>query len=179
MGCPCWQPVNISCLYEISFVSQRISRCFTQARLASASWPSSPRLPVFRSRRHAHGRGGGHRFRSGIARCHRLGIALWRGSSIRRALQDGSYKFNRLRLAPVPKASGGYRIIAIPTVRDRLLQRVLLRGLEADSDLTRVRPLLTGLPRGARWQMHNAPHLLSEKIGSGYFRRTSLSFSIK
>ena len=39
--------------------------------------------------------------------------------------------------------------------------------------------MLTGLPRGARWQMHNAPHLLSEKIGSGYFRRTSLSFSIK
>jgi len=53
-------------------------------------------------------------------------------ANIRIALQQGNYRFNRLRFAPIQKPSGDYRIIAIPTVRDRLLQRTLLRHLEAD-----------------------------------------------
>jgi RNA-directed DNA polymerase len=67
---------------------------------------------------------------------------------IRRALQDGSYTFNRLRLAPVPKPSGGYRIIAIPTVRDRLVQRALLRGLEADPRFKASSPVAYGFTKG-------------------------------
>lgn len=51
---------------------------------------------------------------------------------IRRELQQGRYRFRTLRAAPVPKANGGERIIAIPTVRDRLIQRVALAHLEKD-----------------------------------------------
>ncbi|MFN3523963.1 MAG: reverse transcriptase domain-containing protein [Phenylobacterium sp.] len=52
---------------------------------------------------------------------------------IRQEIRADSYSFNRLRLARVLKDSGGYRILAIPTVRDRLVQRAILRHLEADS----------------------------------------------
>ncbi|MBL8560042.1 MAG: hypothetical protein JNM47_15060 [Hyphomonadaceae bacterium] len=45
-------------------------------------------------------------------------------------LREGRFAFRQLRVAPVPKPSGGDRIIAIPTVRDRLVQRCLLRHLE-------------------------------------------------
>ncbi len=51
---------------------------------------------------------------------------------IRQEIRAGTYRFNRLRLAPLPKDCGAYRILAIPTVRDRLVQRALLRHLEAD-----------------------------------------------
>lgn len=51
---------------------------------------------------------------------------------IREDVHAGIFRFSRLRLARVLKDSGGYRILAIPTVRDRLLQRALLRHLEAD-----------------------------------------------
>ncbi|MGJ4854850.1 reverse transcriptase domain-containing protein [Labrys sp. La1] len=51
---------------------------------------------------------------------------------IRAELRSGSFSFSKLRLAPVPKNSGGFRIISVPTVRDRLLQRVLLAHLEND-----------------------------------------------
>ena len=50
---------------------------------------------------------------------------------MRNAIRTGIYRFSRLRGAPVPKATLGYRIIAVPTVRDRLLQRAILRHLEA------------------------------------------------
>lgn len=51
---------------------------------------------------------------------------------IRQEVRAASFRFNRLRLARVMKDSGGYRILAIPTVRDRLVQRAILRHLEAD-----------------------------------------------
>lgn len=51
---------------------------------------------------------------------------------IRQEIRTDSYRFNRLRVARVLKESGGYRILAIPTVRDRLVQRAILRHLEAD-----------------------------------------------
>jgi RNA-directed DNA polymerase len=69
-------------------------------------------------------------------------------ADMRHALQGGSYKFSRLRFAPVPKPSGGYRIIAIPTVRDRLLQRTLLRSLEEDSRFNANSPIAYGFTRG-------------------------------
>jgi RNA-directed DNA polymerase len=51
--------------------------------------------------------------------------------NIQADLRAGRYAFSPLRLAPVAKPSGGFRIIAVPTVRDRLLQRAILRYLEA------------------------------------------------
>ena len=51
---------------------------------------------------------------------------------VRQEIRADSYRFNRLRLARVLKESGGYRILAIPTVRDRLVQRAILRHLEAN-----------------------------------------------
>lgn len=52
---------------------------------------------------------------------------------LRQEIRAGTFRFSRLRLARVLKDSGGYRILAIPTVRDRLVQRAVLRHLEADS----------------------------------------------
>lgn len=51
---------------------------------------------------------------------------------LRKEIGTDSYRMNRLRLARVLKESGGYRILAIPTVRDRLVQRAILHHLEAD-----------------------------------------------
>jgi group II intron reverse transcriptase/maturase len=71
-------------------------------------------------------------------------------AEIRRDLADGRYRFSPLRIAPVQKKSGGYRIIAIPTVRDRLLQRVLLRALEADSRFRANSPIAYGFTKGRK-----------------------------
>ncbi len=54
-------------------------------------------------------------------------------AKLRTDIQKDAYRFSRLRMAPILKPSGGHRIIAIPTVRDRLLQRALLAHLEADN----------------------------------------------
>jgi RNA-directed DNA polymerase len=69
-------------------------------------------------------------------------------SQIRSDLQNGRYKFNALRLAPIRKPSGGYRIIAIPTVRDRLVQRTILRALEADPRFQAESPIAYGFAKG-------------------------------
>jgi len=52
---------------------------------------------------------------------------------IRQDIRGGAFRFSRLRLARVLKDSGTYRILAIPTVRDRLVQRAILRHLESDA----------------------------------------------
>lgn len=68
----------------------------------------------------------------------------------RRLIQRGHYQFSRLRVAPVPKASGGERIIAIPTVRDRLLQRAILSHLEADDRFKAHSDISYGFVKGRR-----------------------------
>lgn len=68
----------------------------------------------------------------------------------RRLIQHGHYQFSPLRVAPVPKASGGERIIAIPTVRDRLLQRAILSHLEADSRFKAHSDISYGFVKGRR-----------------------------
>ena len=50
--------------------------------------------------------------------------------SIGAEVRSGNFGFSKLRMAPVPKENGGDRIIAIPTVRDRLVQRAVLFHLE-------------------------------------------------
>lgn len=63
-------------------------------------------------------------------------------------IRAGTYRFSKLRMAPIAKPSGGYRIIAIPTVRDRLLQRALLRHLEAAPRFNATSPISFGFTRG-------------------------------
>jgi RNA-directed DNA polymerase len=71
---------------------------------------------------------------------------------IRLVIQRDHYQFSRLRVAPVPKASGGERIIAIPTVRDRLLQRVILDHLEGDPRFKPTSSVSYGFTKGRNLQ---------------------------
>lgn len=66
---------------------------------------------------------------------------------IRRQLQAGIYQFTKLRLAPVPKKTGGHRIIAVPTIRDRLLQRTVLQALELDPRFSASSPIAYGFTK--------------------------------
>lgn len=63
---------------------------------------------------------------------------------IRAEIRAGIFRFAKLRLAPVLKPSGDFRIIAIPTVRDRLVQRVILNHLEADAKFDAGSPISYG-----------------------------------
>lgn len=69
-------------------------------------------------------------------------------SDLRHEVRAGRFRFNRLRIAPVQKEKGGYRIIAVPTVRDRLLQRVLLKHLEDDVRFNACSSISYGFNRG-------------------------------
>ncbi len=69
-------------------------------------------------------------------------------SKIREQIRSGSFRFSKLRIAPILKASGEFRIIAIPTVRDRLVQRVLLAHLEQDKKLKGTSKISFGFSKG-------------------------------
>jgi RNA-directed DNA polymerase len=69
-------------------------------------------------------------------------------AQLRLDIRKDSYRFKPLRLAPIVKASGGYRIIAIPTVRDRLVQRALLDHLERDNRFSLISPISYGFTKG-------------------------------
>lgn len=71
--------------------------------------------------------------------------------NIRRArweLQRGDFRFESLRIALIPKDAGGHRVIAVPTVRDRLIQRALLRHLEQDPRFRANSSISYGFTRG-------------------------------
>jgi RNA-directed DNA polymerase len=53
-------------------------------------------------------------------------------------LDSSSYKFSKLRFIPIPKPNEKYRIICIPTVRDRLVQRYLLQDIKERKNLKKV-----------------------------------------
>jgi retron-type reverse transcriptase len=69
-------------------------------------------------------------------------------AAMREDIRAGVYRFSKLRIAPIQKPTGGYRIIAIPTVRDRLLQRALLAHLENDRRFDASSPISFGFTRG-------------------------------
>jgi|GEM_PF-6953010 len=59
-----------------------------------------------------------------------FGFGLWyRLGRLRQALLDGSYRPRSLRWVPVPKRSGGERMLAIPCVIDRIAQTAAATAL--------------------------------------------------
>ncbi len=50
-------------------------------------------------------------------------------SKITQTLRDGSYSFSPLKAFLIDKKNEGYRVICIPTVQDRLVQRLILAKL--------------------------------------------------
>src|SRR5579884_2493149 len=58
-------------------------------------------------------------------------------NAIRGAVINGKYQFRLLKPYPIPKANDKTRIICVPTVQDRLVQRVILKHITVGSEKLR------------------------------------------
>lgn len=66
----------------------------------------------------------------------------------REALRKGHFSFSPLRVCTVPKKNGAKRIIAVPTIRDRLVQRAICLHLENDKRFPKTPSVAYGFVKG-------------------------------